>query len=261
MSSPGIVASAGKGGGGGGAWTWVRSAVHWDGASFLRRGAGLLGVTDSPRMSASWWINGGLPTTSAPVFATSAPSGNAQLMSDGRATTGGTRTFAMFGAFAAVSGFITFDSQNSDMLTNLNTVGWHHIAAACDVTTGSPLFSMFVDGVSVASNETFGGSGFNIGIAEETDFFVANDGSGSLFTGDMADLQLWFGTYIDFTVASNLHLFRDAGGNPIDPHTAEAAFGTPAVLLAGDHTMFGVNRGSGGAFALTGSLTDAGSHP
>ena len=82
----------------------------------------------------------------------------------------------------------------------------------------------------------------------------------SLFTGDMADFQLWLGQYIDWSDAGNLSKVI-SGGKPVNPTIAAAAFGAQTVLLSGDAAAFATNQGTGGAFTLTGSLTDASTSP
>lgn len=77
---------------------------------------------------------------------------------------------------------------------------------------------------------------------------------------DVADFFFAVDVDVDLTNAANIAKFI-SGGKPVDPATAVAAFGTPAVLFSGNSSTFGTNQGSGGTFTLTGSLTDASTSP
>jgi hypothetical protein len=57
-------------------------------------------------------------------------------------------------------------------------------------------------------------------------------------------------------------LFIDANGKPVDPATATSSLGAAGtILLSGGASMFATNQGSGGAFTLTGIVTDASTSP
>jgi len=76
---------------------------------------------------------------------------------------------------------------------------------------------------------------------------------------DMADVRVWLNQCIDPT-PTNLAKFI-AAGKPVDPATATAAFGAPAVLFSGDASTFATNQGTLGTFTLEGTLTNASTHP
>lgn len=68
---------------------------------------------------------------------------------------------------------------------------------------------------------------------------------------EFADVQVWFDTYIDPTVAANYAKFvniSDGIGRPVKPSTAAAAFGTQDILLHGNAANFVINRGGAGTF-------------
>lgn len=76
---------------------------------------------------------------------------------------------------------------------------------------------------------------------------------------DFADVQIWFGTFINPNVAgvlSNFVNIANGRGTPQDVSIAARSFGAPSILVRGDRTSFGTNRGTGGAFVLTGSPHD-----
>lgn len=85
--------------------------------------------------------------------------------------------------------------------------------------------------------------------------------SGSTSPLDCADFIMWVDQQIDFSVEANRRKFIDASGKPVDPAGAVAEFGAPICLFSGNSSTFATNQGSGGAFTLTGSLTNAGTSP
>jgi hypothetical protein len=91
--------------------------------------------------------------------------------------------------------------------------------------------------------------------------FILTDSWGTHMIGDFADFWFAPGQYVDISVEENRRLFIDADGKPVDPAVATAALGTPCILFSGDAASFATNQGSGGAFTLTGTLTDASSSP
>ena len=78
---------------------------------------------------------------------------------------------------------------------------------------------------------------------------------------EFGDYQIWAGTYIDWTNASNFSKvvsISGGTGRPVNPTTAATAFGTQTILFKGqasDNSFF-TNRGNGGAFVKTGTVTD-----
>jgi hypothetical protein len=71
-----------------------------------------------------------------------------------------------------------------------------------------------------------------------------------------ADVQIWFGQFINPNTAGNLAKFIGADGKPVNPTVASTAFGTPTILFKGNAEDFPVNGGTGGAFTKTGTVSD-----
>ncbi len=96
-------------------------------------------------------------------------------------------------------------------------------------------------------------------------FFVCQSGFNVGLIGDVADFRIMPGVSLldgsgDIPLAKR-RLFVDAGGKPVDPAVATTALGTPCILFSGDAAGFPVNQGTGGAFTLTGTLTNASTIP
>ena len=92
------------------------------------------------------------------------------------------------------------------------------------------------------------------------DWGVGASGDGSVkFQGGLAEMMFWPGVYIDLSSTSNRRLFVSAGGKWVNPASAIATLGSPIVRFHLDKgeaaTGFATNRGTGGNFAITGTLT------
>jgi hypothetical protein len=73
---------------------------------------------------------------------------------------------------------------------------------------------------------------------------------------ECADVQIWFGQFIDPTNPANLAKFI-SGGIPVSSSVAATAFGTPDYLFKGNAAAFIANGGSGGSVTKAGTVTDA----
>lgn len=74
----------------------------------------------------------------------------------------------------------------------------------------------------------------------------------------MAEVQIWFGTFIAPT-AANLAKFvkvKNGKGTPENPKKALAAFGAPTYRFSGKGSAAAVNLGNGGAVTLSGGINN-----
>lgn len=99
-------------------------------------------------------------------------------------------------------------------------------------------------------------NGTEIGIPSQTE--SSNKNSELL---DMADVQIWVGTFIDPTNSTNFSKFVDVnelgGGTPVNPDIAADYFGQQTYLFKGTRDDFLINQGTGGAFSYSGTITDS----
>lgn len=77
---------------------------------------------------------------------------------------------------------------------------------------------------------------------------------------NMAELQIWVGTFNDWSVLGNRRCIIDAGGKPVDPATAAAQFGAPTFKFSGDAAAWAAQAVAQG-FAVTGSILNSSSSP
>lgn len=139
--------------------------------------------------------------------------------------------------------------------------GWLHMLMAWDTSN----LVVYVNGVSAGSVATSGltfdcttGS-FGVGSAP--------GGGDSSLDGSLAEVFVHTGATLDITDASNRAKFRSAAGKPVDLGAdGSLPLGVqPKVYLSsrpGDAaSAFGTNKGSGGNFTMTGTLSIASSTP
>jgi hypothetical protein len=237
----------------GGGSSYTAKAVHFDGAAILTRNS--LIATDTNILSVAGWFKD-IDTSGGPA---------AVWVSDPDNT---------YDAFSAVrdAGFAGEQEINAIEIGNLSITNppfhmagnWHLVVASAESNNAAPQPSaIFIDGVDKSSGITFG-SGFDTFIMNTLKFVFGGDPTASNTIGDFADWRIDTRTWLtNGTIApATLALFRDPGtGKPIDPAVATDALGDPMILFSGDATGFPVNQGTGGAFTLTGSLTNASTSP
>ena len=109
----------------------------------------------------------------------------------------------------------------------------------------------------------------NIGYTEATAPVVmaATSAGSAKVHGDLAEVYIAYGQYLDFTVTSNRRKFISSTGKPVNLGT-DGSLPTavsPSVYFHLAHSEapadFGLNRGSGGNFTVQGSLTTAATSP
>jgi hypothetical protein len=180
------------------------------------------------------------------------------------------------------SGSLGYDNYNIDP-TSRSLVGWHHLLFSAvgsdggelgkikvylddvDITPPPPIHIGSVPGPNVLNFE--GDDSFTVPNVNGNIFSVGGDTFGDNFTGDMADAWIAPGqSLLDGSgdiPTSTRRKFIDSNGKPVDLGSdCSAPTGTaPAICFSGDASTFGTNKGTGGAFALTGTLIDATSSP
>ncbi|MCB9988798.1 MAG: hypothetical protein H6868_05600 [Rhodospirillales bacterium] len=227
------------------------NAVECDGVNdYLMRGADLTGNADSKKVSGSLWFRknvtgqvGVLYIVEGGRFLIQTEVGN-KVRVKGDISAGGTTVLSLAST------------------TTITDTGWHHLLFSADLDVPGSA-KMYIDDVDVSNVVTFDGASGNIDFTAAEHAVCSNASSADLFDGDVADLWLDFGTYIDFSVAANRRKFIDADGNPVPlGKNGEGPTGTsPIVFLSGDTADWHTNKGTGGGFTENGALTDAVNDP
>jgi hypothetical protein len=235
-------------------------AVSFDGANdYLLRGGDLTTSADSKLFSGSFWfrrnaVNNArqtiyciLDTGSTCRFEIHISTTN-KVSIYGKSTGGGSEILN----FSAGNG-----AQASTPITDLN---WHHVMFSFDLSNSAKR-AVYIDGIIQT---------LDVGLYVDAviDFTrtqhsvgAATDGT-SKFNGEIDDLWLKMGTYIDFSIPENREKFRNAEGQPVDlGETGSAPIGvSPEVYLSSRQTGLAnwhTNKGNGGGFTLTGTLSQS----
>jgi hypothetical protein len=159
----------------------------------------------------------------------------------------------------SASAQFVYDSSFNPLLA---AGAWCHIIGSFDGTGGTP-HACQMDVNNAQATLTPNDDNVTISpLANGLPFWVGGDGQGDAYFGSMADFSFWPGVSFlesgDIIPTATRRLFIDASGAPVNPATAIATLGTPAVMLSGGASSFRLNTlGGSGAFTVTtGSLTD-----
>jgi len=239
------------------------NAVHFDGIARLTINS--LTCTDGAFIAMSGWVNCDYTGGNTPIIWMVDPDNNAN--SSWNLTKSSHSSSIQMGSSDGLKSF-------QAVVAGSPSVWQHHLYAfQTDLGAGLKLCAAYINDVAQSFN------------APSTIPFL-NDASGSFVTG-MNGLPLFFGGITGFAngnfigdladprlmpnvnlvVAGDIplatrRLFISASGKPVDPAIATAALGAPGtVLFSGGSVAFPTNQGSGGAFTLTGSLTNASTSP
>jgi len=166
------------------------------------------------------------------------------------------------------------NAGNDEYITSTSTSyidnQWHSVILTIDASTSAPKkVKIYIDNVdvmgSLSSSNSTGGSYQVLGNGYLAQIGYDNTGSGGFFIGDISDFRVFYGVcLLDGTgniPLATRQLFVNASGKPVDPAVATAALGTATILLSGNASTFATNQGAGGAFAITGALSNATTSP
>jgi hypothetical protein len=222
------------------------------GGGYLKRGAGLTGVSDSKLVTGSMWLN------------KEGADGVAEEIIGGSDALNGGSGNAVF-RFLKSSGQrwqITAENSAGTIILSVVTAGvataasgWHHILFSFDLSdTGKR--HLYRNDTSDLTVSTYTNDTMDFTVA---DWSVAAFPSGaSKFVGEIADLALWPGVYMDLSVLANRRKFISGAGKPVNlgPLGTYPGLGQPALFFQGPASTFPTNKGAGGGMTLTGTLAD-----
>lgn len=220
----------------------IRFSDQYD--TYLGRGAPL-STTNSPIGFLSVWFKEPADSDN-PLLASSTPDGAVYIECGGRGVNVG-----LYNSDNTQS--VVFDSSPNLYLGQVRT----HILIAWDMGHGAGLkrLAVYVNDILISGTPTDGDPAFDVGVVED-DFFACS-AEGSENNTAFGDYGLWIGASIveaNSTISeTNRRKFISAGGHPVDPTNWPAS---PVIKLSGNVSTWPVNQGSGGAFTLTGTITD-----
>jgi hypothetical protein len=240
---------------------YVANAVNFDDSTYISRGADLDGNTDSDKFTFSCWVK------------TPASIPNGAYIYHNEFTTGNNRFLITVNS----SGNVQIETSNSGGTIILSGAGatdirnaWYNILIDADLS-GTPTFNMYLnDSLELDEGTT---ASISVGTIE----FTRPDHAMNriLFTAsptttdgyDIADPYLNIGTKIGFQTESNRRKFISASGNPIGlGETGTIPTGSQPIVYFSKRkgesaSDFATNKGSGGDFSITGTLTTAATSP
>jgi hypothetical protein len=254
-----MARAAGAGGGAG----YTAQAVYFDGSIQLNRTS--LVATNSPFFSLSYWVlfNSGI-STGQHGFIVDMVGGNAVPYFSGQRRGGTFYTDMVWSAYDYVGEMSSFDA---DTVVNANPSGpivsgvWHHVLASFDTGHGDDLklAKIYIDNIDVTH------------IKDDQDIafpMLFNTLSFRFYGSDLSFADVWCAPGQSLLTAGDIpqatrRKFRDASGKPVDlGATGSTPTGTaPAIFFSGNASTFATNKGTGGAFTLTGALTNAPTSP
>lgn len=246
-SSGGSAGTSAGGSDAGGASGFQVRGVRFDGsADWLELTTGFLNTFDTTTASGSLWIKrAGLGTTQCigPEAAGSGSPNQLELTS--------ANTFRV--VWRQAGGGIACDFHSSPIV---DTTQWHHVLFSVD--TSASKAQLWVDGFSdISVSQLFSVKLDNTG--SQWGLFADNGGANK-FDGEVAEVWIAMGQFVDFSTPENRAKFRSASGKPVDLASNGAApTGTaPTIYLSlrtGDApSAFSANRGTGGGFVIHGGL-------
>jgi hypothetical protein len=234
------------------------NAVSFDGANdYLTRGAGLTGAADSKLWTLSFWIRKqGSDGATERVFraATTVGGGTVRTGFQKRSQ----NSVAILGNNAA--GVAILNVSASDNVIKVID-GWVHVLASFDMADSGKRHLYINDASDLASATVYTDDAIGFVWA---DWAVGADPDGTdKLNGDLADLVLWPGVYLDLSVETNRRKFISAAGKPVylGANGERPTGAPPLVFLSGPAATWHNNLGSGGGFTVHGALSDAPTSP
>lgn len=225
--------------------SYTPSAVKFGGSTWLQRHAWLTGVSNAQKFSVSVWHR--LFNANDGLFASDF--GN---IVQGVTTIGGIK---YYNVNASDSYFDSTPDGGPAAGGPMQSNAMQHFAFSVDLTNAPTIeVRMLINGVSVLSTSSLS-PGTGSVMTDGTDFFFGDDSFGQRITGHVADVQIWYGTFIDFSDIVEMRRFVAADGLPVQPSIPAGIYGQQTILFSGDASGFPTNQGSSGTFTLHGSLS------
>jgi len=235
---------------------YVANAVNFDGSTSISRGADLDSITNTKLGIFSGWVRMGAGTdgNQYTIFNSYGPNDGISLMRDNSPAN---KLYVLHRYNDA--GAICWGAYSAGTITVSS--GWAHILMAWDLANTTA--QIYLDDSLDAHSNTHGPlnqaplysrSDHHIGIYRGASF---------PFVGDMADIYINTDEYLDISVEANRRKFIDGDGKPVYLGAdGELPTGNqPSQFFSGETDTWHVNKGYGGGFTESGTLTTASTSP
>ena len=226
-----------------GATPSAMAGATFDGGDWLKRGGGITGAADSKMITLSFWFR----STNAGIWQ--------RILSSPASADGFLITLDDMGQ-------LRFGFKDTSAANNLNLQvetlvadgAWHHVMLSVNANTTTA--QLYVDGVSAGTLYTLFDATFDF---THTNWGVGVDPQNNWnpFNGDLADLWVDFGTYIDLSVPANRAKFYNNGPVNLGATGNGPTGSAPEIFLSGTVPGWHTNKGTGGGFTMTGTLTSS----
>lgn len=225
--------------------------VSLDASDVLKRGAGMTGAVDSKMFTLSYWVRRDAAANYGVIIAA-------------QTSLSGDYTIRRFMAESEVTNnkvYIEAKDASGNVILSIKSSAlslgeMHHVLVSIDLSNTSKRH-LYVDGVSdLATVTTYTDAAIDFTVAQWT-----IGGYSDLTTpllGELADVWFMPGVYMDLSIGTNRDKFR----NPLTENAADlGATGStptgsaPLVYLGRDLDTWHTNKGTGGGFTASGTLT------
>lgn len=215
-------------------------------SDFLSRSSVLTGATSVDTFTFSCWVN------------LTAGDGELALVFSGREG-GGIRLNASrradnkFQIASAPAGTSVQNIGAFSVNSYVSGTGWHHFLAAADASR----VDLVIDGTDFSTTPTRNPGTIPFSVMDS--YFVQ---SGGARIDDLAEVWL-DDSYMDVRDSSVYRKFISAAGKPVSlgANGSKPTGSAPLIYLRGPAASVATNKGTGGDFTVTGTLTDASTSP
>lgn len=219
--------------------------VDFDGSSYLSRASALTGDVDSKTGTIAFWAKIGVSDgTETTIFhgKHTSQSGSFRVF---RSTTNRISILSTRPNSGTTTLYI---STEASITASLN---WFHFMASWDLSdTGKR--HIYVNGTAhTIAVTTYDNNAADL--THNTWTLGRNQLTASNYDGSLGDFMFWPNTYVDLSNATNRASLYLSG--PVPASRAVSVIGTPTVQFSGSWSSWKTNKGSGGAFTETGTLT------
>lgn len=235
---------------------FLANAVNFDGTNdYLVKSANLSGAADSKLLTGSVWLKAGADGTDGRVL----NSTNTLAGTDSRIALirSASNRFQITGTNAANSVILNVTSSANVIIV---AAGWVHCLFSFDMSdTGKR--HLYINDVSDRTDTTYTDDTIDNTVADWA--IGARPSAANKFNGDMAELWLQLGLYIDFSIEANRRRFITAAKKPayLGPTGARPTGSAPIIFLSGATASWETNKGTGGGFTENGALANASTSP
>lgn len=217
---------------------YVPTAMFFDGTNdYFSQATVPSNVADGTQVTGSVWVKRATDNTSDAIFAISS-----RFFIQGTAT----GSFEFTGRNSAGTDILRVYTPDNSIPANGQ---WHHIAFSFN-TANTAASRIYINGANQALT-------FSVNLGGTINFSISNfsigafSGGGSPFHGDIADLWIEVGRFVNLDDAAVREKFRSAAGRPVylGPR-GEKPFGVvPQFFFTGAYDTWEINKGIGGGMS------------